>query len=118
MRTKEEHIILGEVTALITSLIWSYFKKEKIEGWDWLAIFAGAYIGSILPDKIDPPTNPNHRALGHSLVGNTSLSYLLIKKSNNININSTLKWFMRSFVIAQLSHILSDSTSPKGIPFI
>lgn len=28
----------------------------------------GGYFGGIVPDLIDPPTNPNHRSLGHGMI--------------------------------------------------
>ena len=89
MRTKEDHIILGEIAGAGGSFLWSYLNKEKIGFWDLFFIITGPWIGSILPDIVDPPTNPNHRALGHSLVGNNCLSYLLLRKSNEAKCLST-----------------------------
>ena len=115
---RKAHIILGEVAGIGGSLVWSYCSEEKIKGWDWLAILAGSAIGGMLPDGIDPPLSPNHRAFGHSIAGNGSLALVILKLSSNQDINPTLKWFLRSFVFAQWSHLISDSTTPKGIPII
>lgn len=118
MKTRKSHIILGGAAGVGGSLAWSFVKEEEIRGLDWVGILVGSLIGGMLPDIIDPPLNPNHRAFGHSVVGNGSLAFVLLKTNDNHNIHPTLKWFLRSFVFAQWSHVISDLTTPKRIPFI
>ena len=96
-------------------------------------------IGGILPD-IDQPTAPlwknlpvtksigriidkvlfgGHRFLTHSIVGLvifTLLAYFLLNIFHSSNINNNL--IIVSFVIGYLSHLVFDSITKEGVPWL
>jgi hypothetical protein len=76
---------------------------------------SGAF-GSMVPDLIDPPTNPNHRGRAHSF-SNLVLSASIVG-GNPLSENSKINIFLKSFVGGNALHILQDSETPKGIPII
>jgi hypothetical protein len=53
----------------------SQIKKPKTEEWSGpctagraAGSVCGGLVGSLVPDVIDPPTNPNHRGVGHAAI--------------------------------------------------
>lgn len=76
----------------------------------------GGVLGSMIPDIIDPPTNPNHRGRAHSIT-NLALTAGIIG-GNSLSENTKLNIFLKSIVGGNGIHILQDSETPKGIPII
>jgi hypothetical protein len=56
-------------------------KASNINGleyfWEVLGGGVGALAGGLGPDIMDPPTHPNHRGLGHSLVANITVGKVM-----------------------------------------
>lgn len=111
----------GLTVELITILCQIKFKKkelspEEISGRLLLAS-VGGFIGSTIPDIIDPPTGPNHRGLGHGVVTGAAGVYTCTKLNNKTE-NPYAKAFIKGTGVGAISHLALDSTTPKGIPFI
>src|SRR5262245_39014458 len=62
MANRKQHTILGATAGVGGYAICTYIKEEK-PSWPEL-VGAG---GSLLPDLIEPATNPNHRSCFHSV---------------------------------------------------
>ncbi|MCD4706135.1 MAG: metal-dependent hydrolase [Candidatus Sabulitectum sp.] len=65
MSNKKKHITVGIAAGTSVSLIKQISLKE-LNLLELLCSGFGGCLGGILPDLIDPPTSPNHRAFGHS----------------------------------------------------
>lgn len=76
----------------------------------------GGALGSMIPDILDPPTNPNHRGRFHS-IWNLILSAGIIN-GNPVSTNSKGNIFLKSIAGGNALHILQDSETPRGIPII
>ena len=79
-----------------------------------LAVSAGI-LGGVLPDLLEPATNPNHRAFFHSLLTLAGLALLVAAVRDwPEEFNAVFK----SFVAGYFSHGLLDLTTPKGLPIM
>jgi len=119
MPNRKVHSKVGGFSGGVFYLIDMYSKDENFHFGHILSVSLGGIIGSALPDKIDTPNNPNHRALAHSIFVNGSIS-LNIKDFfiwiDNQDIYDWIKWFIKGLIIGYLSHICLDFVTPKGIP--
>lgn len=73
-------------------------------------------VGAILPDMLEPATNPHHRSFFHSvivLIITSLLSYHLLNGMDSANM------FMIGFLGAgYVSHLALDFTTPESLPLI
>lgn len=77
-----------------------------------------AFIGSILPDIIERPTNPDHRKFFHSwfilsvfFILSFITCFVLIPLYNT----QIFIYLIFSFLLGYLSHLLLDATTKKGL---
>lgn len=114
------------LTGITCSIINLYHQEKEIEigtrkqidicevlGNGFLGGLSGA-IGSMLPDILDPPSNPNHRKMFHSFFDLLFSTYLLSNTSYSTNNYDEIAF--KSFIAGNMIHILQDSSTPKGIP--
>jgi len=127
MPGKNEHQIRSAQIAFIFELgrqIYLYKNGVKIDplesiGSLLLAPIAGA-IGGVLPDKLEPATNPNHRAFCHSIAGGAAVCTGISKiplNTDNRNFNF-LNVCLRSSGIGYVTHLAQDADTPKSISLI
>ena len=93
---------------------------ETLERLDFfeLALFtAGGATIATLPDILEPATNPNHRALFHSLACGGAVTYGAFGKHTK-NLSPDAKHALRVAALSYLSHLLMDSNTPKGLPVV
>ena len=117
MSDGKTHFKVGAIASIIG---YTQGKKSRNETTDLRELFTVGLFGgaaAMLPDIIDPPTNPNHRSIGHSIV----VSGLLIPKlMNKINENHQMtpeqKDFFKSILMGYTSHFLLDARTPAGLP--
>lgn len=112
------HSIIGIGTASVGCFVWHRVSGEEMDIWDFLLTLLGGYVGSILPDRLEPAVSPNHRDFAHSVTGGSSLVYLAIKVVTDTDVNPRIKWLCRGFMFGYASHLVSDATTPKGLSFI
>lgn len=118
MPNRETHAELG---ILAGAGIYLLSKKSQKEIPTQRGVLTSSLIGlslGILPDLLEPATNPNHRKFCHS---GTFLLILLVgakKIYENPNIKPEVKQALLAGVASYSSHLLADSTTPKGIPLI
>lgn len=78
-------------------------------------------LGSVLPDKLEPANNRNHRGICHShgalsLITIFFILCALITSSSSTFPNLTLIYFASCFFLGYLFHLLADSLTPAGLP--
>lgn len=115
---KVDHIIIGALSALGIYSLFKLSKNEKItlQG-AATSMAAGGLIGMV-PDLIEPPTNPNHRSFFHSIGFFMLLSVGNIKMWESNYIPEELKQALSIMSGAYGSHLISDATTKKGLPFL
>jgi len=84
-----------------------------------LAPIAGA-IGGVVPDKLEPATDPNHRAFCHSISSGAAISLGLSKiplttEHRSLNL---LNVCVRSSGVGYVTHLVQDAGTPAGISII
>lgn len=81
--------------------------------------FAGA-CGGAFPDILEPALNPRHRNLFHSylVLFLCALLFVLFSKKNSDEINIFLKKLAQAFLVGYASHLIVDSQTPAGLPFV
>lgn len=70
---------------------------------------------------IEPATNPRHRSVFHSEVFLIYILAMLIKSLINkedINEEEILEITKRAILVGYGSHLIADSTTPAGLPFV
>lgn len=119
MANGKTHMALG---ALIGTS--NYIIQHKINNQEFnfteiiVTALASAGIGA-LADMIDPPTNPNHRSIGHSLLLNSIILPKLwhfIEDNNNLNFKQ--KKFYQSLIASHSLHLGVDMTTPRRLPLL
>ena len=98
----------------------------------------GGALGALIPDLIDRPFHPNHRSIGHSVLGTLIIcgcawmilsllvdEWQLSAEIAEENGHAWLKYFyyfLAGFswgvIAGQVSHLALDAFTPKGLPFV
>lgn len=110
---KTTHITIGIIACVFYILGISYI--TPIES-NYLAFgFLFAFLGSILPDIIEPPTSAWHRGTFHSwdILKKVSLIFLIFTL-----IGLLLHFFLvvSCFCLGYGLHLIADSLTPAGLP--
>jgi hypothetical protein len=66
MPNREVHILTSSVTGGVWALHRAGGQSPEDSFLEMVGGILGGSISGTMPDKLDPPTSPNHRALGHS----------------------------------------------------
>lgn len=83
-----------------------------------IATFAlGGAACAALPDIIEPATNPNHRALFHSVACAGAVSYGAFGKHTQ-KLSPEERHTLRVAALSYLSHLFLDSQTPKSLPLV
>lgn len=116
------HIVGGIVLTIpLVGLSYWGFSEE----FDYLQLtfillisFISAFIGSILPDIIEKPTNPDHRKFFHSwfilsifFIASFVFCFVLIPLYDT----KSYIYIIFAFLLGYLSHLLLDATTKKGL---
>jgi membrane-bound metal-dependent hydrolase YbcI (DUF457 family) len=129
MANCRKHVAIGALIGACVGFGKNCYQFEKMNKnieakFDWLKLFkdtaGGAALGagaSIIPDILEPPTNPHHRKIFHSLamVVVASIAVTKIKKSN---LPVSTKHRITTAGLGFISHLIMDSTTPYGLPII
>lgn len=130
MPNYKKHLSTGATIGAVTSfLIDLAIQNKKIQTGeqtqiDWNRIISNSLlglgigaVGGVLPDILEPATNPNHRKLFHSLTTATAIGYGLYK-THNSNLDTNLKQTIHCAGAAYFSHLFLDINTPKGLPLL
>lgn len=119
MANGKTHMALGALIGTSNYIIQNKTNNQEITfGEIFLTAIASAGVG-LIADIIDPPTSPNHRSIGHSLLLNSIILpkiWNFIEDNNNLNFKQ--KKFYQSLIAAHGSHLALDSTTPRRLPLI
>lgn len=113
----DEHIIGGMVVGAVSEII----TQKDLELKNPQRIIAASLLtgfGGIIPDLLEPATNPNHRQFFHSI----SFGALVVagnkKAQANENLNYETKFLIDSLSKGILTHLGLDSTTPRSLSLI
>lgn len=115
-----KHIAIGAAASVGTYLgMCRYLKCEPKLGELLLCLGVGTLAAS-LPDVLDPPSHPDHRAVGHSLALGAGLVALLRTKCSEASrdLDTFSKILLAASAAAYLSHLAADGCTPKGLPLL
>ncbi|TET22720.1 MAG: metal-dependent hydrolase [Candidatus Stahlbacteria bacterium] len=105
----KDHIIIGAVAGCGIYILDRLNKEKEIKFSKLLLCGAAGATIALLPDILEPATNPRHRQLFHSLVSlGFTLSGIFVSK----------KPLTKASFAGYTSHLLADLTTPMGLPFL
>jgi len=118
MGTRLEHVLIGALAGLGIYSLYKWLKKETatLEGALGSVAFGG--LVGLVPDVIEPATSPNHRSLFHSVALLFLLGYGNLKAWQSLQLSEDQKLFVSILSAAYGSHLISDSTTKKGLPLL
>lgn len=138
MPNRVVHRTTGAAAGLAISLVETQGAPREKRTVEVIAAMAGGVAGAAAPDWIDPPTSPNHRSMGHSIViaggglgvaisnvdiwraalqsraaasfseGRTGAGYSYLIASG----------LLTGFIVGYASHLILDAGTPKGLPLV
>ncbi|UCF45076.1 MAG: metal-dependent hydrolase [Candidatus Bathyarchaeota archaeon] len=113
-----EHAIIGAGVGFGGYLIFKNLKNEplSLEG-SILSLIGGAFFG-LLPDILEPATNPNHRSFFHSMSLLLLIGSLNIKLFQNEKLTEEQKLFLSLISGSYCSHLIADSQTKKSLPLL
>ena len=118
MSSGKTHLVVGGLTGLGLALVDN--KKHKLVHNPLVAPAVGAFFGK-LPDIIEPAVNPHHRQIFHSKLTFAVIGYG-IYRAYKWETKSGLESFIRGILLiagcSYLSHLVCDSTTPRGLPLV
>jgi len=113
-----EHFAIGGITTFLAVCMLQRqeggivdLKKATI-----LSLVGGSI--ALLPDALEPATNPNHRSFFHSISFGLGLIWLNSSLKENENLSAETKTLFSLMSLAYGSHLLADSTTPMELPII
>lgn len=115
---RTEHAIIGALMSLGLYGLYKYLKQEKpsIPGALGSLLIGG--LAGVLPDVLEPATSPSHRSFFHSIALLLMLTYGNLKAWESQNLTDDQKLVISLLSASYSSHLLSDSSTPKSIPFL
>ena len=117
-----EHVLIGSVAGTVTFVIFcavGIIEHNSMGAYvpDFVLVQIGSFVGSVLPDKIEPPKHWTHRGFFHS---------------KRLLIRLLICWFVGLIVLActyspllvlllfgiggYIFHLFADSTTRRGLP--
>ncbi len=113
---RNEHALLGAVVGLGGYLLYKWVKKETPDLIETIISTCGGAFMGILPDLLEPASNPNHRSIFHSLAFLGLIGYGNYKVWENPNLSEKQKLTLSLLSSAFSSHLLADGQTKKGLP--
>lgn len=95
----------------------TYFQNETNHQYRW-GLVVGGIIGGLVPDRLEPPVDPNHRGTFHSVGSGVGLAFgtsLLSKATSN---HKFISGFIHGLTVGYILHLVSDAMTPAGIRII
>jgi len=114
----DEHGMIGALIALIARLSYRQKRGEAMSVADVIGSFFVGWLSGKAPDMLEPATGPSHRGLFHSIVLLWLLKQGYSKTKGSLNIDDMQKQLITEGTSAYISHLIIDSQSKKGLPFL
>lgn len=71
----------------------------------------------MVPDQLEPATNPRHRKTFHSVTAGSAMTFGMIK-ANNSDLDDDWKQVINSIGVGIGSHLILDSETDAGLPWV
>ena len=113
-----EHAIIGALVGVGVYGLYKYVKQERLTIPGILGSLIVGGLAGIAPDVLEPATSPSHRSVFHSIILLVILAYGNQKVWQSQNLTDDQKLIISMLSAAYGSHLVSDSVTPKSIPFI
>ena len=116
----EEHLFVGGLIGLGGYVLFKLANQKPLNFFEAVLFSIGGAIAGILPDLLEPATNPNHRSFFHSII---SLSTITagngaIWDSINQSLTDDQKAAISILSASYCSHLVTDGMTKKGLPII
>jgi len=115
MPNRNTHAIIGAISSGLTYAVECNRKNQNPKPEEMLQAAAGGAITGIVPDVLEPATNPNHREFFHSILFGAGVGKGA-QKAEKLNLTEKQKIMLKSLSAGYLSHLAADATTPKGLP--
>lgn len=112
------HAISGGLIASTFYLLYKLSKNQPINFLEVLGVGLSGAVVAVVPDWLEPATNPNHRSLFHSGATLGLISYGGNKILQDKQLTENQKAWIISLGAAYASHLAIDGTTPKRIPLL
>jgi membrane-bound metal-dependent hydrolase YbcI (DUF457 family) len=112
------HAGWGAVAGLGAYLGYKWFTGEKMTFMGAFASACGGAIIACLPDILEPATDPNHRALFHSITSLAAIAIGDVYCLNSENVSPDMKVAVFVASVAYGSHGVIDAMTPKMLPVV
>lgn len=118
MPNRDAHALLGGLTGLASYCLYETSEGRKPTLLGAVLSAAGGAAAGVLPDVFEPADNPNHRSTMHSvsLLGVGAIGVKRYIERPDVSLNAK-----RAAVVlgsGYASHLVADSTTPKGLPLL
>jgi len=114
----ETHAVSGGVVAGFYHIVDSIKNNKTIQ----LSELVGSMLigagSSLVPDLIEPASNPNHRGFFHSVTISSVPAGYLTYSSKNPDVTDKTRWMKNAISVGYLTHLALDGMTPKGLPII
>jgi hypothetical protein len=112
------HAISGGLLSSAFYLLYKLSKNQPIDFWEVLTVGISGAAVALVPDILEPATNPNHRSLFHSGAALGLISFGGKKILQDKQLTENQKAWLLSLGVAYTSHLVIDGTTPKSIPIL
>lgn len=120
MPNLNQHLGISAVVSAGTYLFMCRYYGRKPAFGEFLACEAVGLAAGVAPDMLEPATDPNHRAFGHSLTLGTGLARFGIVRCcrENADWEEFTKIVSAVAIVSYAVHLIADSCTPKGLPLL
>lgn len=111
-----EHML---VSGLISAVRYSQIMKEAGKEIDLTKVIGIGLLGAIagiLPDVLEPATNPNHRSICHSILAGAGV--IALDSKINKDLDTEQKAMQSALFWAYGTHLILDAFTPKSLPVV
>jgi len=118
MASAKEHAVIGAGVGAVTWFLYCKLFDRPLELGELLVAAGVGLIGGVLPDLLEPALHPNHRRFCHSVGGSALLACLNNGVSRNTQIPAEGRAAVHLISLGFFSHLIADSQTPKGLPWV
>jgi hypothetical protein len=116
----KEHVALSAVASAGTYFAMCRYYGRRPDLGELLVSEGVGILAGAAPDMLEPATNPNHRALGHSVAVGTVLTRFAVAKCSRENPDwqEFLKIAATVATVSYVVHLIADGFTAKGVPLL
>ena len=114
----EEHAFLGGLIGLGSYMLHRLAKQKPVNLFEMVVSTIGGAGAAVLPDILEPATEPDHRSIFHSATTPALLSRANLDLWADDGLSEDQKLALSVLSTAYNSHLIADSTTKKGLPLL